>query len=88
MFVPPSYICIISHEIAQRNIWIKNTQEKLHYAIDMSKYNGVILLHNATNGGERMLNVSKIRGRMAELHITQKDVAAELNLAQATVSQK
>lgn len=35
-----------------------------------------------------MLNVIKIRGRMAELNITQKDVATELNIAQSTASQK
>lgn len=35
-----------------------------------------------------MLNVAKVRGRMAELNLTQKDVAAALNLAPATVSQK
>lgn len=35
-----------------------------------------------------MLNIDKVRGRMAELKITQKDVAAELNIAQPTASQK
>ena len=35
-----------------------------------------------------MLNVGKIRGRMAELHITQKSVAEALGLSPATVSQK
>lgn len=35
-----------------------------------------------------MLNVSKVRGRMAELNLTQKDVARELGLAPPTVSQK
>ena len=35
-----------------------------------------------------MLNVAKIRGRMAELKITQKEIARELNLAGPTVSQK
>ena len=35
-----------------------------------------------------MLNVDKIRGRMAERRITQQDVARALDLAPATVSQK
>lgn len=35
-----------------------------------------------------MLNVAKIRGRMAELDITQKDVAVALDIAQPTASQK
>ncbi len=35
-----------------------------------------------------MLNESKIRGRMAERNITQKEVAAALGVAPATVSQK
>lgn len=35
-----------------------------------------------------MLNESKIRGRMAEQNITQKEVAAALGVAPATVSQK
>lgn len=49
-------------------------------------------LHSATDeekkGGDNVLNVDKIRGRMAELRITQKDVANELGLAIPTVSQK
>ena len=35
-----------------------------------------------------MLNVSKVRGRMAELGVTQKDIALALGLAGSTVSQK
>lgn len=35
-----------------------------------------------------MLNVSKIRGRMAELGVTQKEIAKEMNLAAPTISQK
>lgn len=35
-----------------------------------------------------MLNVPKVRGRMAELDITQKDVATALNIATSTASQK
>jgi len=35
-----------------------------------------------------MLNVSKVRGRMAELRVTQKDVAAALGIAIPTASQK
>ncbi len=35
-----------------------------------------------------MLNVDKVRGRMAELRLTQKDVAAALGLAAPTISQK
>lgn len=35
-----------------------------------------------------MINIAKIRGRMAELKVTQKEIASELNLAAPTVSQK
>lgn len=35
-----------------------------------------------------MINTNKIKGRMAELQITQKDVANSLGLAQPTVNQK
>jgi transcriptional regulator with XRE-family HTH domain len=46
-------------------------------------------LQNATNeGGEKMVNTNKIKGRMRELEITQADVAKCLNIAQPTVNQK
>lgn len=35
-----------------------------------------------------MINTNKIKGRMAELQLTQKDVAHALNLAQPSVNQK
>lgn len=35
-----------------------------------------------------MLNVNKIRGRLAELNLTQKDVANALGIAAPTASQK
>ena len=35
-----------------------------------------------------MINTNKIKGRMAELQITQKDIAYSLGLAQSTVNQK
>lgn len=35
-----------------------------------------------------MLNVPKVRGRMAELNLTQKDVAKALDIAASTASQK
>lgn len=35
-----------------------------------------------------MLNTKKIKGRMVELGLLQKDIAAALNIAQTTVSQK
>lgn len=35
-----------------------------------------------------MLNVDKIRGRMSELRLTQKDVAEALGIAVPTASQK
>lgn len=35
-----------------------------------------------------MLNVDKVRGRLAELRLTQKDVAKALGIAPATASQK
>lgn len=51
------------------------------------------LLHSATinlqkEGGKILINTNKIKGRMAELQITQKDVATSLGLAQPTVNQK
>ncbi len=39
-------------------------------------------------GGINLINTNKIKGRMAELQITQKDVADSLGLAQPTVNQK
>jgi transcriptional regulator with XRE-family HTH domain len=39
-------------------------------------------------GGIALINTNKIKGRMAELQITQKDVANSLGLAQPTVNQK
>lgn len=35
-----------------------------------------------------MLNIAKVRGRMAELNISQKDVAKALGIAAPTASQK
>ena len=35
-----------------------------------------------------MVNTNKIKGRMAELGITQKDMAQSLSLAMPTISQK
>ncbi len=35
-----------------------------------------------------MLNVNKVRGRLAELNLTQKDVANALGIAAPTASQK
>lgn len=35
-----------------------------------------------------MINTNKIKGRMAELQMTQKDIANFLGLAQPTVNQK
>ncbi len=35
-----------------------------------------------------MINTNKIKGRMAELQMTQKDIANSLGLAQSTVNQK
>lgn len=35
-----------------------------------------------------MLNTNKVKGRMAELGITQKDVAAALGISQPTACQK
>lgn len=35
-----------------------------------------------------LINTNKIKGRMAEMQITQKDVAKTLGLAQPTVNQK
>lgn len=35
-----------------------------------------------------MINTNKIKGRMAELELTQKDIAKMLNIAQTTANQK
>lgn len=35
-----------------------------------------------------MLNINKVRGRMAELRLTQRDVASALGVAVPTASQK
>lgn len=35
-----------------------------------------------------MINTSKIKGKMAELQFTQKDIAKELGIAQSTVNLK
>lgn len=35
-----------------------------------------------------MINTNKIKGRMMEMQITQKDIAIKLGLAQPTVNQK
>lgn len=35
-----------------------------------------------------MINTNKIKGRMAEMQLTQKDIATSLGLAQPTVNQK
>ncbi len=35
-----------------------------------------------------MINSSKIKGRMVEMQLTQKDIAISLGLAQSTVNQK
>lgn len=35
-----------------------------------------------------MINTNKVKGRMAELQLTQKDVADSLGLAQPTINQK
>lgn len=39
-------------------------------------------------GGSNLINTLKIKGRMAEMQITQKDVAVELGIAQPTANQK
>ena len=50
----------------------------------------ILMLHYATTEREVILliNVSKIKGRLAELDLTQKDVAKALGIAPPTVSQK
>lgn len=47
-----------------------------------------MLLLRYAKGGIALINTNKIKGRMAELQITQKDVAVFLGLAQPTVNQK
>lgn len=37
---------------------------------------------------KELINTNKIKGRMAELQLTQKDVAKVLNIAQSTANQK
>ena len=50
------------------------------------------LLHSATivSEGEvrKLINTSKIKGRLAELGLTQRDVANALQIAQPTANQK
>ncbi len=70
----------------------------LHNAIEKSKIIQksctellTYLLHSATlikKGGIILINTNKIKGRMVEMQITQKDVANFLGLAQPTVNQK
>ena len=50
----------------------------------------ILMLRYATTEREVILliNVSKIKGRLAELNLTQKDVAKALGIAPPTVSQK
>lgn len=50
-------------------------------------------LHSATiyarkRGENDMVNTNKIKGRLAELGLTQKDVSKVLNIAQPTANQK
>lgn len=49
-------------------------------------------LHCATIGQEeeviRLINAGKVKGRLVELGLTQKDVAKVLGIAQPTVNQK
>lgn len=40
------------------------------------------------NGGEEMVNSNKLKGRIVELGLTQRDIAKALNVALPTVSQK
>lgn len=47
-----------------------------------------VLLLAQMKGGINLINTNKIKGRMAELQITQKDIANSLGLAQPTVNQK
>ena len=56
----------------------------LHSAIDIF----VAQCYNSKRKEEDMINSNKIKGRMAELGFTQKDIAERLNIAPPTVSQK
>lgn len=61
-------------------------KKKLHNAIDTKVaqcYN-----HYRKRGEHDMINTNKIKGRLAELGLTQKDVSKALNIAQPTANQK
>lgn len=47
-----------------------------------------IIAQRNKRGGETVLNVAKVRNRMVELKLTQKDVANTLGIAVPTASQK
>jgi plasmid maintenance system antidote protein VapI len=57
----------------------------LRYASDNIK---TTKLRSAKAGGDIMINTNKIKGRMAELNLTQKDLAKAMGLSPSTISQK
>ena len=57
----------------------------------IEKYGATIKLHSTTlalQGGEKVINSNKLKGRLVELGLTQKDGADYLGISQPTFSQK
>ena len=71
-------------------IFQKNNKN-LHNAIDKKKikcYNKIKIAQCKYKGGVIMINSNKIKGRLRELNLTQKDAAEALGIAQSTMAQK
>jgi len=63
----------------------------LHYAIDnleVALYNRSKYIALRNFGGENMVNANKIKARIVELGLTQKDLAKALGVALPTINQK
>ena len=48
----------------------------------------VYLAHEAIKGGEKVVNVDKLIGRIAEKRMTQKEVANRLGMTEATMTRR
>lgn len=56
--------------------------------LTISRSGCIIILHSAKKEGEHLINSTKLKSRMVELGLTQRDIAKALKLAPSTVSQK
>lgn len=83
--IPPN-VFIILLKIALCNRKIEKIKKMLHSAID----NDVAQCYNSLIRKEetKLINTNKIKGRMSEMQLTQKDIAEKMGLAQPTVNQK